>query len=174
MTLLAMVRLVRYPISPIRAGASVGPEVVGWVWGRRARATIDDTRWSRGLKQAIFNTEIERGTRSATEKHTRIRRSDRGRKDHTPAWIARRYSPTAPRTKHHSFLLCSLCVARAVSVVKIACLPAADRKPRADTVSDLSPNSSTPPASRCVSLVKHVLATNRGTVLEQVARQART
>ena len=45
-----------------------------------------------GDKQAIFTTETERGTQSATEKQSRIRRSDGPERPYHTAWIARHNS----------------------------------------------------------------------------------
>ena len=39
--------------------------------------TVSDPGFTIGGKQAIFTTETERGTQRATEKHSRIHRSDR-------------------------------------------------------------------------------------------------
>ena len=50
----------------------------------------------------------------------------------------------------------ALRVPRSVSVMKITCLPLIVN-PRPDMVSDTAPGSGAPPASRCVSLVGHVL-----------------
>ena len=73
MPLLAMGRVVRYRISHIPGW------VVSWVCGRRVRATIGDARLSRCLKQAIFNTETERGITEGAEKDRMALRARRCR-----------------------------------------------------------------------------------------------
>ena len=63
-------RLVRSDFAHLGPGVSL-------VCGRKAGATIGDARWSRGLKQAIFNTETERGITEGTEKERMALRARR-------------------------------------------------------------------------------------------------
>ena len=69
--------------------------------------TISGKGFAISGKQAIFTTETERKSQSATEKHSRIRRSDRH--ERLFYGMARPpVQPATPRAKRHSFLLGAL------------------------------------------------------------------
>ena len=162
MALLAMARFVRNRISHIPG------RVVSWVFGRRVRATIGDTRLSRGLKQAIFNTETERGTQSATEKERMVPRARRcwlhWRAIHAEKIIV----PASLRTAVAAVLLCGpLCTSFCLCGQNR--LLAADRKPPVGHGFRHGSRQRRSIAQLMCESGKACPGRHRGTVLEQVA-----